>query len=91
MNVCIIIPVKQSDRFPNKNSILAHYTCSWLSDEISKLREKHQILVIFAGDTSQIEYHSPEGITLDYSHRFINRPDVSMLECPTTGGQRAVI
>lgn len=91
MKVCIIIPIKQSVRFPNKNSILAHYTCSWLTDEISKLREQHHITVIFAGDTSQIEYHSPDGITLDYSLGFSKRADVSMLDCPTTGGQRAVI
>lgn len=83
--VHVIITVKPSSRFPNKNKILANYTIVWLLTEIAYLKENVNVYTIgyreelpdkLPTDWKHFEYHNKNHQkVLEYAESVIESKD----------------
>lgn len=65
MKILISIPnTKSSERFPMKNSILAHHTTHWLEKELISLEEEYEIEIV-----EIISDNTPEKVTHYQEHK----------------------
>lgn len=87
--VHILIAVKPSERFPNKNKILANYTIIWLLNEIAYLGEEAKVYTVgyrnelpetLPTNWQHFEYHNEDHQkVLEYAESIIKPKDDDIL------------